>query len=79
MQEIQIEAEEVSRIIELETEFNTAKLQLADLELQKIDQIEIVKARIVEKLNYLNKLKKKYNFTHDNFTIDVDKKIIKIL
>jgi hypothetical protein len=78
MQEIQIEDNDVNRILELETEVNQTKIALGELELQKIDQIEMFKSKLTEKLNFIGKLKKKYGFADDNFTIDVEKKIIKI-
>lgn len=77
MEEVKIEEEEINRILEIETDIAQIKIKFADLEIQKLDEIENLKVKLTEKMNYLSKLKKKYGFTQDNFTLNVENKILK--
>lgn len=77
--EIQIDEIETQRFIEFQNDLAATKLELADLEIRKFDIIETLKAKYTERLGFISKLKKKYDFTEDNFSIDIEKKKIKIL
>ena len=77
MEEIKIEDEEINRIVEYETDIAQIKIKFADLEIQKLDEIENIKIKLTEKMNFLNKLKKKYGFTQDSFTINFEEKKLK--
>ena len=77
MPEIKIEQDEIKRILELEQEVIELKILFADLDIQKLDAIENLKIKLTEKINYMNKLKKKYSFEADNFSLDVDNNTIK--
>lgn len=77
VEEIKIEDEEINRIVEYETDIAQIKIKFADLEIQKLDEIENIKIKLTEKMNFLNKLKKKYGFTQDSFTINFEEKKLK--
>jgi len=77
MSEIKIEQDEIKRILELEQEVIELKIIFADLDIQKLDAIENLKAKLTEKINYMNKLKKKYSFEAETFSLDVENNLIK--
>jgi hypothetical protein len=77
MSEIKIEQDEIKRILELEQEVIELKILFADLDIQKLDAIENLKAKLTEKINYMNKLKKKYSFEAETFSLDVENNLIK--
>ena len=75
---IKIDDSDMERIVELEMETNETEIKLAELELQKVDLIEIFKSQLSSKLQFIAKMKKKYDFTSDDFSLDLKEKTIKI-
>jgi len=77
--EIAIDESETQRFVEFENDLAMTKIELAELEIRKFDVIESLKAKYTERLGFIAKLKKKYNFDQENFSIDIDNKKIKFL